>query len=104
MLKNILGLIICGILFLTSGVILARAQNNAQTGVSSVTNAQNVGNKICPVTGDKLSIDTSVTYEYGGKIYNFCCAGCIEEFKKDPVKYIKKIEEEKNSSLSVVNK
>lgn len=24
-----------------------------------------------------------VTYEYKGKIYNFCCAGCIDEFKKD---------------------
>ena len=35
------------------------------------------------------------TYEYEGNIYNFCCAMCIDEFKKDPQKYIKKIEEEK---------
>jgi len=104
MLKNILGLFICGILFLASGIFLVRAEDNAQSGVSSVTHTQNVDNKVCPVTGDKISVDTNVTYEYEGKIYNFCCAGCIEEFKKDPVKYIKKIEEEKNSSLSVVNK
>ncbi|MCM8796679.1 MAG: YHS domain-containing protein [Candidatus Omnitrophica bacterium] len=34
------------------------------------------------------------TYEYEGKIYNFCCEMCVEEFKKDPQKYIKKVGEE----------
>lgn len=55
---------------------------------------ENVGNKICPVSGEKINEDTKVTYEYEGKIYNFCCAMCIDEFKKDPDKYIKKIEQE----------
>ena len=54
----------------------------------------NVGNKICPVTGAKIDEKLKATYEYEGKIYNFCCAVCIEEFKKDPQKYIKKIEEQ----------
>jgi YHS domain-containing protein len=54
----------------------------------------NVGNKICPVSGDKIDENTKATYEYEGKIYNLCCAMCIDEFKKDPQKYIKKIEEE----------
>ena len=56
-----------------------------------------MGNKICPVTGEKINENTKVTYEYQGKIYNFCCAGCLDEFKKDPEKYIKKIEEEKQA-------
>ena len=56
-----------------------------------------VGNKICPVMGNPIDEETKATYEYKGKIYNFCCAGCVEEFKKDPEKYIKKIEEEKAS-------
>ncbi|MCX5709141.1 MAG: YHS domain-containing protein [Candidatus Omnitrophica bacterium] len=60
--------------------------------------AVNIGNKICPVTGEKIDEKTKVTYEYKGKIYNFCCAACPEEFKKDPEKYIKKIEEEKQES------
>jgi len=34
------------------------------------------------------------TYEYQGKIYNFCCPMCIGSFKKDPEKYIKKVEQE----------
>ena len=53
-----------------------------------------VGNKICPVLNEKIDEKSKATYEYGGKIYNFCCASCIDEFKKDPGKYIKKIEEE----------
>ncbi|MEW6102019.1 MAG: YHS domain-containing protein [Candidatus Omnitrophota bacterium] len=56
--------------------------------------AVDVGNKICPVSGDKIDEAIKATYEYEGKIYNFCCPMCIEEFKKDPDKYIKKVEEE----------
>lgn len=56
--------------------------------------AVNVGNKICPVSGEKIDERFKATYEYEGKIYNFCCTSCIEEFKKDPQKYIEKIEEQ----------
>lgn len=56
--------------------------------------AVNIGNKICPVSGEKINQDLKASYEYKGKIYNFCCAACIDEFKKDPEKYIKKVEEE----------
>ncbi|NQT75280.1 MAG: YHS domain-containing protein [Candidatus Omnitrophica bacterium] len=53
-----------------------------------------VGNKICPVSGEEIGGSMmGATYEYEGKIYNFCCAGCIDEFNKDPQKYIEKIEE-----------
>lgn len=57
----------------------------------------NVGNKICPVTGEKIDEKLKATYEYKGKIYNLCCASCIDEFKKDPEKYIKKTQEETKS-------
>ena len=63
------------------------------------SDAVNVGNKICPVTGEKIDEKTKVTYEYQGKIYNFCCAACPPEFQKDPQKYIKKIEEEAQGKL-----
>jgi YHS domain-containing protein len=63
----------------------------------------NVGNKICPVSGEEVGQGgmEPATYEYEGKIYNFCCAGCIEEFKKDPEKYIKKVEEELKEKSSM---
>ena len=51
-----------------------------------------VGNKICPVSGETIVEETKVTYEYEGKIYNFCCKACIKDFKKDPQKYIEKLE------------
>lgn len=56
---------------------------------------ENVGNEFCPVSGEKIDEKTKVTYEYKGKIYNFCCQDCVEEFKKDPEKYIEKLEKEK---------
>jgi YHS domain-containing protein len=56
--------------------------------------AVEVGNKICPVMNNPIDEKKKVTYEYEGKVYSFCCAGCVEEFKKDPGKYIQKIEEE----------
>lgn len=63
--------------------------------------AADVGNKICPVTGDKIDEKTKATYEYKGRVYNFCCPGCIDEFKKNPEKYIKKIEAEKKKEDSM---
>jgi YHS domain-containing protein len=31
--------------------------------------------------------------DYEGKRVYFCCPGCLPEFKKDPAKYIKKLED-----------
>jgi YHS domain-containing protein len=50
-----------------------------------------VENELCPVSGEKIDEKTKVTYEYKGHIYSFCCQGCVDEFKKDPEKYIDKI-------------
>lgn len=48
-----------------------------------------VGNDICPVSGEGVfTMGDAVQFEYKGKIYNFCCAACVEIFKKDPEKYI----------------
>jgi YHS domain-containing protein len=52
---------------------------------------ENVGNEYCPVSGEKIDEKTKVTYEYKGKVYNFCCQDCVEEFKKNPEEYIEKM-------------
>jgi YHS domain-containing protein len=44
---------------------------------------------LCPVGGGK--IDPKVFTEYKGKRVYFCCEGCIEPFKKNPEKYVKKL-------------
>ena len=39
----------------------------------------------------RIGKNSEVTYEYKGKVYSFCCQGCIIEFSKDPEKYIEKM-------------
>src|SRR3989338_6890644 len=59
--------------------------------------AVEVGNKICPVSGnpaDDGTMGETVKYEYNGKIYNLCCKMCVKDFKRDPEKYSKIAEEE----------
>jgi YHS domain-containing protein len=50
--------------------------------------------KLCPVSGEEIDQPGKYTYEYKGKVYNLCSAGCVEEFKKDPEKYIRKMKED----------
>jgi len=64
---------------------------------TSGSGAIDAGNKICPVLGELIDGATKAIYEYKGKIYNFCCAGCIETFKKEPQKYIDKVNQELES-------
>ncbi len=78
---------------------IAQTETGTQTQTEKATEAVpkeavNVGNKICPVSGEKIVEKMKAAYEYEGKIYNFCCPMCIDEFKKDPQKYIKKVGEE----------
>lgn len=48
-------------------------------------------NRNCPVSGEPVDLDASevATYTYRGKVYGFCCAPCIEDFKANPAKYVK---------------
>ncbi len=84
-----------------SKLSFAQAHTEHEPGITETSKATvseeavNVGNKICPVSGENIKEKTKATYEYESKTYNFCCAGCVDDFKKDPQKYIKKIEEEK---------
>jgi YHS domain-containing protein len=46
----------------------------------------------CPVLGGNTNKQVYVDYK-GKRIY-FCCEGCDKEFKKDPEKYLKKMQDE----------
>ncbi len=48
----------------------------------------------CPVM--EFPIDKTIFTEYQGKKVYFCCPGCIEEFEKDPEKYLDKLPQFKN--------
>jgi YHS domain-containing protein len=53
----------------------------------------------CVVSGDKLdSMDDLIKYTYKApdgkeREVRFCCKGCIKDFKKDPAKYLKLLDE-----------
>ena len=52
-----------------------------------------VWNKICPICAAPVMTDLkTVTYE--DKVYGFGCAGCPEEFEKNPQDYVKNLNED----------
>ena len=58
---------------------------------------QNKGNGdqdlgLCIVMGNPVE-SKEYSYTYEGKVYYFCCPGCIDQFKKDPQEYISRIKE-----------
>lgn len=73
---------------LTLGPALAQQE-------AAPTEKKAVGNKICPVSGEKVGqMGETVQIEYNGKIYNLCCDMCKKDFLKNPEKYSKIAEEE----------
>ncbi len=47
---------------------------------------------VCPVMGGKINKEIYV--DHGGKRVYFCCAACIDPFKKAPGKYLKKMKDD----------
>jgi len=68
----------------------------AQTAVRNATSQSvQVGNKICPVTGNPIGVmGPGVQEEYKGKVYTLCCGGCIGIFESDPERYSKIADDE----------
>ncbi len=65
---------------------------------TSPTTEQGVaaGNEVCPVSGEVIGKETNITYTYKGKVYRFCCPACVDEFKKNPEKYIDKMKKQES--------
>ncbi|MDD5458592.1 MAG: YHS domain-containing protein [Phycisphaerae bacterium] len=55
---------------------------------------EGVEQTMCPVMGGK--INKNIFIEHNGKKVYFCCQGCVEEFKKNPEKYMDKLPQFKN--------
>ena len=70
--------------------------------VEEKSKAVNVGNIICPVSGENVEdMGGGIEREYKGEIYNLCCPGCVDIFKKNPIKYSKIAEESAESKHKV---
>ena len=70
---------------------LSFAQESAQKPTAAAETKMGVGNKICPITGEKIIAGKESKVEYNGKIYTLCCAMCKKDFLKDPEAAIKKL-------------
>ncbi len=73
----------------------APAEEVAATEVPATDEPVEVGNKICPVSGEKVGgMGDIVKQEHNGKVYNLCCAMCAKDFSKDPEKFAKIADDE----------
>lgn len=52
-----------------------------------------IWNTVCPVMGDEVDPEVK-TVPYNGKVYGFCCKGCIKKFSNNPEKYAAKLSED----------
>ena len=77
------------------GVLVNAADDKPKAGPTTkpaATQPSKPVNKFCAVEGKGHDVDPKVTTAYKGKTIGFCCNDCIDEFKKDPEKYVKKME------------
>ncbi len=78
------------------GPRFCRAEESTMKAQGS--NPHEVGNKICPISGEKVIPGKEHKVEYNGKVYSLCCSMCEKDFKKDPEAAIKKLETMKKDS------
>ncbi len=61
----------------------------AAAGPAADSATQGQPQTVCPVLGGK--IDQNVHTDYHGQRVYFCCPGCVNQFQKDPEKYLNKM-------------
>ena len=81
----------------------AEPQGTPATGKSGAPGAAagakaEIAQKLCPVTGDPINPNLFVDYK-DRRIY-FCCDMCPPEFKKDPEKYLKIVDDQLKAGVS----
>ncbi len=74
---------------------LKEMMDETRSPARTASQAVEVGNKICPVSGNAAGeMGEIIKYEYNGKIYNLCCKMCLKDFEKDPEKFARIAETE----------
>jgi YHS domain-containing protein len=81
--KVVMMVVVMGVFI--SGAAYAEYNTAASSADQGKTTVIDEGNKICPVSGDK--VDGKDFYDYNGKHYGLCCSMCAAAFEADPKKY-----------------
>ena len=82
--------VVIAVAMVAAGLLIASAAYAApeEATVSSTQEASDiidVGNKICPLTGE--NVDGKTFYVYKGRRYGVCCPECGANFAQDPETY-----------------
>lgn len=99
-------LLVCAAFAFTSGTMNAAA---AKKKSDAAQKADNYPLKTCVVSGEPLgSMGEFVNYVHkeAGKpdrVVRFCCEGCIDDFKKEPAKFLKKLDDAPQTSPAKKN-
>ena len=88
---------------ITSLAVLSGCSKEGETagapaGTKESTSTEQIAQKTCPVMGGAINEDIYLDYE-GRRVY-FCCPACVEAFKKEPEKYLGKLDEQLESAES----
>ncbi len=76
---------------------VAKATPAAMTDEKKPEEKMAVTNKECPVSGGK--VNPQYRTEYNGQYVYVCCQGCLDEFKKDPEKFVAKMSKEDREAI-----
>lgn len=89
-----LGIFLATLVLAFSVVGCGSEKQESQKGQAVETSQVSAGGTqtVCPVMGGK--IDKQIYTDYEGKRVYFCCEACVAEFKKDPERYVGKMEAE----------
>ncbi len=93
--QNLMFSTIAALLVSSAAIVMAADKPKASPTTKPSAATQPAGkavNKFCAVEGKDHDIDPKVTVVYKGKVIGFCCRDCVEEFEKDPEKYVKRME------------
>ena len=83
--------VVASAVLMLMGVGMAGAEEAQPVG--KVAEGQTVKKQtVCPVMGGH--VNTNIYVDANGKRVYFCCRGCPPEFRKDPAKYISKLEKD----------
>ncbi len=87
--------VVCSIMLFAAASVFAagcgRKDSPAPSANTGAADAE-IAQKTCPIMGEP--IDKNIYLDHEGRRVYFCCSMCKDTFKKDPEKYIKKLDAE----------
>jgi YHS domain-containing protein len=71
-----------------SSCIEKKSSDHSSSTINDSNDVNDLTALVCPVSKEEIEEGEGVKFNYLGKEYTFCCPGCIEKFKSEPINYI----------------